>query len=128
MAASIFIARLLGPVLILIGLALLLRGEAFREILREFLASKALHYLAGVLGLLGGLALVLTHNVWTADWRVIITLIGWLAIVRAIVTIFWPDHLVALGNAMLRSRKAFPVSATIDILLGLVLCYYAYPG
>ena len=44
----------------------------------EFLRSRALIYLSGVLIHDGGLAIVLTHNVWVADWRVLITLLGWL--------------------------------------------------
>ena len=45
---------------------------------KEFLKSRALIYLAGVLTLIPGLALVLVHNVWAVDWRVLITLFGWL--------------------------------------------------
>jgi hypothetical protein len=60
----------------------------FRSILQDLMRSQALLYLAGFLGLLAGLALVLTHNVWVLDWQLIITLIGWVAIVRAVVIIF----------------------------------------
>jgi hypothetical protein len=30
------------------------------------------------------------------DWRIIVTLIGWVAIVRAAITIFAPEQVVAL--------------------------------
>ena len=44
----------------------------------EFLNSHALIYLAGIITLTAGLAIVLTHNVWAADWRILITVLGWL--------------------------------------------------
>ena len=83
MSSSIFIARLLGPVFLVVGIALLLKRRMFHEILQELIRSQVLLYLAGFLGLLAGLALVLTHNVWVLDWMLIITLIGWMTLARA---------------------------------------------
>lgn len=111
MAASIFIAKLFGPAFALLGAAWLLRAETFRVVFREFLRSPALHYLAGFLGLFAGLAIVLTHNVWALDWRVIITLIGWVTMVRAVLTVFWPEWIVPVGNVFLETRAAIPIGA-----------------
>ena len=63
MQTSIFIAKLLGPIFLIVGSALLTKPDAFRVLLQEFIESRVLIYLAGFLGLLGGLALLLTHNV-----------------------------------------------------------------
>ena len=126
MSASIFIAQLLGPVLVIAGIALMLREQTFQAILQDFIRSPALVYLAGFLGLIGGLALVLTHNVWASDWRVIITLIGWVAIVRAVVTIFAPQRIVALGSKLLEHRRIFFGAAVVDLIIGIVLSYFGY--
>jgi len=126
MPTSIFIAKLLGPVYAVVGIALLVKVESYRVMLQEFLQSAVLRYLAGLLGLLAGLALVLTHNVWVFDWRLLITLIGWVTIVRAVVTILQPEQIVALGNAVLKHRTAFTVAAAVNLLIGLVLTYFGY--
>ena len=126
MQTSIFIAQLLGPVYIVVGLALLLRPQAFRVFVQEFNASGVLMYLAGFLGLLAGLALVLTHNVWAVNWRLIITLIGWVALIRALVTIFWPEQIVALGSKIIENKRIFAVPGTANLIIGLVLCYFGY--
>ena len=76
MQTSIFIAKLLGPIFVVVGIAILSKPQAFRTLLQEFIESRVLIYLAGVLGLLGGLTLVLTYNLWVLDWRLLITLIG----------------------------------------------------
>ena len=78
MATSIFLARLIGPIALLAGLALVFNRTAYRAMTDEFLRSHALIVLAGVMTLAAGLAIVLTHNVWAADWRVVITILGWL--------------------------------------------------
>ena len=126
MQTSLFIAKLLGPMLLVVGVALLTRLEAFRALLREFIASGVLLYLAGFLGLLAGLALLLTHNVWALDWRVLITLIGWASIVRAVVTIFWPQWIVSIGAKLIEFRAAFAAAAAADLVIGAILSYFGY--
>jgi len=126
MPTSIFIAKLLGPLFFVVGIAIPLRAPAFRDLLREFVRSPALLYLAGFLGLLGGVALVLTHNVWVLDWRLIITLIGWVTIVRAVVTIFRPEIIMVIGSKICDSQGIFFGASAINFIIGLVLCYFGY--
>ncbi len=126
MQTSLFIARLLGPMFVVLGIALPLRQQMFRSILDEFIRSGVLMYLAGFFGLLGGIALVLTHNLWVPDWRIIITLIGWVTLVRALITIFQPRWMVAAGTAILDRRGVFLVAAVFNLVIGLVLSYFGY--
>ncbi len=126
MPTSLFIAKLWGPMFLVLGAALLTRPEAFRALLGEFLASGVLMYLAGFLGLLAGLALVLAHNVWALDWRVLITLIGWASIVRALVTIFRPRAIVSIAAGLIEFRGAFVAAAVIDLVIGATLSYFGY--
>jgi uncharacterized membrane protein len=63
---SVLIAKLIGPVLVVAGLTALVNPKALQEIGREVLASRALIFIAGFLALLGGLAIVNTHNIWTS--------------------------------------------------------------
>lgn len=126
MQTSLFIAKLLGPMLLVVGVALLIRPEAFRALLREFIASGALMYMAGFFGLLGGLALLLVHNVWAFDWQVLITLIGWASLIRALVTIFSPQWIVAAGAWLVKRKSAFPAAAAADLVIGAILSYFGY--
>jgi len=64
---STFVARLIGPIIIVAGLAALLNRKLLDEITREFHKSRALLYLAGMLSFATGLAIVNVHNVWIAD-------------------------------------------------------------
>jgi uncharacterized protein YjeT (DUF2065 family) len=68
MTPSTFIARILGPVLVIVGIGLLLEGETFRAMAGEFLHSSALIYLSGVMTLAAGLAILNVHHLWTRDW------------------------------------------------------------
>jgi hypothetical protein len=124
--ASIFMARLLGPLIAVMAVALLAQPDSYRAILKEFIHSPALCYLAGFLGLLGGVAMVLVHNVWSADWRVVITLIGWITIARGALTLLWPQSIAAIGGRLFQTRRAVAMVAVVDLALGLFLSYLGY--
>ena len=85
MQRSIFLAKLIGPLLMAIGLALIINADTFRLMAADFLKSYVLIYIAGLLALTAGLAIVNTHNEWTGDWRVVITILGWLCVIGGIV-------------------------------------------
>jgi len=126
MAPSRYLAKLIGPVFLAMGLGLLLNGPLFRAMGEQFLASYALIYLSGLLVLPAGLAIVLAHNVWTADWRVLITVLGWLGIVGGALRIMFPQFVVTVGTAMF-SQAATPLIAGIGVTaLGAVLAFFGY--
>ena len=123
---SLFVARLLGPLMTIVGVALLTQPDVYRAMLKEFIRSLTLCYLAGFLGLLGGISLVLVHNVWAHDWRLIITLIGWITVARAVLIILWPQWVPALGKRLVQSRWFFTGATVVNLVLGLVLSYFGY--
>ena len=126
MDTSLFLARMIGPVLLAIGIALLINQASVREMAGEFLGSKALIFMSGVLSLLGGLAIVLTHNVWEASWPVAITLFGWVLAIGGAFRIIFPDSVKSMGSAMLDSPALLNVSGVAYGLLGAALCYLGY--
>ncbi len=64
MQTSLYLAKLIGPTLLVIGIGMLINRDGYRDMAREFLGSRALIYLAGILAFVPGLAMVLAHNVW----------------------------------------------------------------
>ena len=126
MANSIFLAKLIGPVCLVVGLALLINGAAFRSLAGEFLNNPALMFLSGLLTLSAGLAVVLTHNVWAGDWRILITILGWLAIVGGMARILVPQRAVAVGRTLLANPSTLYISAGVHLLIGALLCFFGY--
>lgn len=102
---SIFLPRLLGPSMLVIGAGLLVNRATYRALSREFLDSPALIYLAGLIAFVAGLAIVLTHNVWEFGWPVIITIFGWASLFAGIFRIVFPAAVTRLGGRMTQSRR-----------------------
>jgi hypothetical protein len=126
MATSIFLARLLGPILLAVGAGILINPKPFRTMAGEVVRSITLVYLFGLADFAAGLAIVLTHNVWVANWRVLITLIGWLMLIRGAVRILAPEAIMGFAGKVIRNKQLVPISGVVTGVLGLVLCYFGY--
>jgi hypothetical protein len=81
-------------------------------------------YLSGVLMFVAGLAIIRAHNRWRADWTVLVTLSGWLALTLGAVRMFaasaYQQRAAAIGSPV------FIVVESIVLVCGLVMTYKAY--
>src|SRR5262245_3441954 len=100
MDRSIFLARLFGPTFAAIALGILINLGIYESMIAEALHPGILFYLSGLLSLLAGLAIVNLHNKWCADWRVIITVLGWLMTIGGIIRILVPQVAIAIGSTI----------------------------
>jgi hypothetical protein len=126
MTPSTFIARILGPVLVIIGLGLLLEGETFRTMAGEFLRSAALVYFSGVATFALGLAILNVHHLWTRDWRSVVTVFGWLFVIGGIFRILAPSLVQRIGESFIAHQRWPIVGAIITLALGAFLGVMGY--
>ena len=126
MQASIFLARLLGPLFLIVGASVLFNPKAFRDIAAEVIRSVTLVYLFGFLDFAAGLAIVLTHNVWLMSWRVLVTLIGWFLLIRGAARVLIPETIMGYAAKMIRNKQMIPAAGVVSGIIGLVLCYFGY--
>ena len=130
MTNSTLISRLMGPILLFMGIgaAIGLLGEfpeAYVGVLRE-INNQSATIILGMFALLAGLAIVNAHNLWVSDWRVIITILGWLAIARGALSLLFPNKMYGIGEAILASRSGPMIGAVIILVLGGILSWMGY--
>jgi hypothetical protein len=128
MGTSDFIAGLLGPFFLAVGIAMAVGPDGYRDMAKEFLASRALIFIAGILAFVPGLAIVLTHNVWAPDWRVIVTIIGWLGLIGGAFRLIFPAPVRAIGSALLQDTRWLRGGGVAVATLGAALTYFAFAG
>jgi hypothetical protein len=132
MTNSTLIARLMGPVLLIMGIGTALGvlgvGMAagdYTSLMRE-MANPPLTILVGILTLLAGLAIVNAHNLWVSDWRVIITILGWLAIIRGALSLLFPAGMQVIGETIVATTSGPIIAALIILVLGGILSWMGY--
>jgi uncharacterized membrane protein HdeD (DUF308 family) len=131
MLTSVYLARLIGPVMLAVGIGLVVSPAAYRTLAREFLDSTALVYLSGLLTMTAGLAILLAHRVVAPDWRTLITLLGLLMLVGGAIRIISPGTAVRYGRYLLDRPPsvkvtALQIAAAIWLILGAILTIAGY--
>ncbi len=98
MDVSEVLARFWGIFYIVLPAVFLVKGKAFFEEMSRLLKNTGFSFTMGLLAFLTGAAAVSVHNVWAADWRVFVTLVGWLALLKGVFKLFFPraDRMVFL--------------------------------
>ena len=126
MERSRFIAKLIGPICIAGGAGMLFNTAVYKTMFERGLHDHLLIYVAGLLALTGGLAIVILHNRWEWNWTVIITLFGWLATIGGIVRMVAPQFIEQMGGQIIAHPSFFTVDGGIALLLGVLLSYFGY--
>src|SRR5258708_20369207 len=85
-ALTIFLARLIGLFAILVSLSMVVHKRLMVETTTALLRNAPLLLITGMVGLVAGLAMVLSHNVWSGGaLPVVVTLSGWIILVRSLI-------------------------------------------
>ena len=126
MESSIFFAQLLGPFFIIVAVGVLLNLKQYLTIVEDFVGNAALLYLGGVFALLLGLVIVLFHNVWVTSWTLIITIMGWLSLIKGACLIVCPGMFTKLSDVYKRNTAAMMVNLVIIFALGVILTVMGY--
>ena len=116
-----FIAQIIGLLFCIDAVGVLVNTAFYRRIVEELIESPALCYLGGILALFFGLFILNFNNAWTADWTVIITIIGWLSVVKGVLLIVFPNVYPHLSNWMRKGDPMMRYMGIIYLLLGLFL-------
>ncbi len=126
MGTSIFIAKIFGLCYLVIGAGLIFNREVFQQIMNDFCDNAALAFFGGIFSLVIGVVIVLTHNVWISNWTVIITIIGWIAFVKGIWLIVFPNSLSKFMRVYQRNENLLIVHAAVALIFGAVLTYFGF--
>ncbi len=126
MQPPVFIARLIGPTFIVIGVGVLLNGSFYDTMIAEAVRSPTLIYFAGLFALVPGLAILNVYRAWTADWRVIITILGWLMVIGGVMRIVLPQLIATLATDIYSGTAVLSIFAVIVLVVGGYLSFEGY--
>jgi hypothetical protein len=126
MTNSKSIAGLIGPTLIAIAVALFFNHGAAPLFAAQIAREPILIFLSGILLFVAGLAIVRAHNHWTGGWPVLVTVLGWLAILSGLLRMLFPLRLAEIASVVVQNTGVPLIVAAIMLLLGGFLSIKAY--
>ncbi|MGB7359587.1 MAG: hypothetical protein WA944_17000 [Mycobacterium sp.] len=119
-------ARVLGPFLVIIVVAAVLRASDMRTLLSDFSANSAWPWVSGVFILIGGLLIVALHQQWHGPAAIIVSALGWLIVVRAMLLLFVPDAFMSVADNMIGATAWWIVACAVAALIGAYLTYVGW--
>lgn len=125
MELSVAIARIIGGLYLISGIALLLHKSMYTSLVKSIKKSLSALYVAGILSFTFGLIIVTLHNVWVSDWEVIITIIGWLAMVKGCVFLLFPKF-AKMQIISFDSNVGRVVGSSFAVILGYILIFAGF--
>jgi vacuolar-type H+-ATPase subunit I/STV1 len=123
-----YLAKLFGLYLIAVSFAMFARPQATVEIMKAIMRDPPLLFIAGVMGVTAGLAIVLAHNVWSGGaLPVIVTLFGWVCLIKgALLLVLSPETQSRVFMAGLNYQQYPNLYAAFALRLGACLTYAGF--
>ena len=126
MELSLLLAQVMGAYLILEGLVVLLRRKFVVNIVEDLSQHKALMFVTGAMVFILGLLVVLNHNIWVADWRVVPTIIGWAMVIKGIGLFFVPKVMMGKAKRVAKNRNVAVLLGLVALIAGAYLAYVGF--
>jgi hypothetical protein len=124
---TVFLGRLFGLYTLVISVWMLANKQAAVAIIPALLAERPLMLIVAITALVGGLAMVLGHNIWSGGaLPILVTLLGWIILIRGVFFLFLSSgETLGLLEAM-QFERFFYAYLAVPLVLGAGLTYLAF--
>jgi len=126
MDAAVFIARIFGLLYLVAAIGMMANREFYQKVMEDFCKNSTLVLYGGLLALITGVVIILIHNVWVANWTVIITIIGWAGLIKGIWIIVFPGTVSRFMQAYQKNENLIMVHSIAALILGAVLTFFGF--
>lgn len=125
MEATLFLSKLFGLSMFIIGVGLIVKWRDFRDMIIELVSNKGIFYLLVMIELIAGIALILSHNVWGTLLESLVSVVGWMMAGEATLYMFMSHKKIESFIEYFNEKSFYTIGSTIYIILG---SYFIYNG
>lgn len=114
----------MGPLFLILGLSQLIYAEAWGRVIEKWEKDHydllPLMFMSAILGLL----IINSYNVWEWNVWIIVTITGWLALIKSVIYFLLPGQ--TIKSLLSLSKKLIYLCGLITTVVGAVLSYFVY--
>lgn len=118
---TVVLAQILGGYMLVAGIALLIDRTLITRLLARLQDDIAVIFTMGILALLIGLTVAVLHTRWDTPLAIIVTLVGWAAIVEGALIMWLQNRFMAFFAPWFTSPVVSVVWGAVAALLGVIL-------
>lgn len=123
--ANVF--QLLGVAYLAIGLGIVIKPKYYRDAFEKLVENEAILFITGIFTLVVGYLLASYYEfmlIW--DWTSILTVIGWIAIVKGVLVLVAPGAMADFAKRFIKSVNYLKIMSAVSVLIGVVLLCVGY--
>ena len=124
---ELIIERVVALFYLILGLSCIFQGRIWMELSKELLKKPKSLILWSIQWLPLGLIVIMGHNLWVSDWRILVTLAGWVVTLKcALYLLFprWSDFVQNWSERFLGSYLR--VGGIVVAALGVILTFMSF--
>jgi hypothetical protein len=117
------IASVFGPFLLIMGLWMVFYHENMMKVISSIKNTPGVMYVMGIINLLIGLSVLSSFNMWMWGPTLLVTLFGWVVLIRGLLAFFMPQFLV---TKPLTDHNYLRVKGIVVLVWGFCMCWFAF--
>jgi hypothetical protein len=126
MELSVFLAKVIGLYMLIIGLVVL-KKPGLQGVINELSKEHDLRFVLSVFSLIIGLLLVVSHNIWSGPaYVVVITIVSWIALLKSLASLWMSDDGYKKLLAKFGNKNMMTVAGIVNIVVGIYLTYVGF--
>ena len=122
---TLLVVQLAGPILLALGLGFLLNQKMYMKVYSGFGKNPFMVVLAGMMSMVMGILIVMNHNLWSTPLEVIVSILGWGALVKGAAFMVIPTFYEKMGK-IFTNKSFFTIVSLIAIVLGGYLSWVGF--
>lgn len=126
MELTILLSKILGLYMLIAGLAIFVNRRHILLAVVGLAHERGAQVIGGVIALLFGLLIVNIHNDWSTLPAALVSVIGWLGIVKGVFYLFMPQAKIDKVLKSLTERSWYTIDGIVAIAAGLYLAGFGY--
>lgn len=124
---TMFLSRLIGLAALILGAAMLIYEPPLVSAVELAASDRSALFTLGGGGIIAGLAIVLTHNVWRQGLcALVVTAVGWFMLIRGVLMVFLPTAVLLKLDAISHFHEHPVLYAVLPLALGLYLTWQGF--
>jgi uncharacterized protein YjeT (DUF2065 family) len=125
MELSLLLAKVYAVLFLLLGLGMFLNPKYYRKVIDEMLGNKGMILFSGMMAATAGVLMVTYHNIWDSSWVVLITIFGWVALLKGVGLLVFPKH-IEFWRKLFKKPGFMQFEAVAVTALGLLFVYFGW--
>jgi hypothetical protein len=126
METAVKIAAVMGPVYLMVGVSVLLYVKPWQQLMQKWEKDHLSLFPLMLVYPIIGLIIIRMYNVWAWDVWVLVTITGWIMLVKGVLYFLLPGNVIKESLKIKSNKLILYLGGIVATVIGAVLSYYVY--